>query len=941
MKLKAIIEERIKLLQGMISQSGKKYSAATIEKIKKAIDTLSSMIDVDETTEEAVEQAFSPIGSILLQAVITGESTADSYERITGFLNKQLRESDWIKQKNISYPWVFLTWPDHIVFCYTNYENDSWETKTYRADYVRNGEEVIFSNFTEWSIEEVGIAVQAEILQADEKNAMLQLEQTPEAYLLEHEDGKPYLIQVVAGNIKLLQTDQATGKVTFSGIATHGNVKNSAGIVYPTALWQNHLPQMQEKMTEGRFYGADGHKMDARGKPRAPMASEITHKFINIDVQGDLMPFTAETTSTTAGKELAAILQDDIQLEMSTVVSGTLKKGEWQGETVPIVQDDDSFECHYIDVVSRGASPGSVITDVKLQSLMCAKEPEKETAMSREEILALIQEAMTAGDNAKVALLQGQLDALKLELEQAKGGNVLSSEDQALLQRVKDAEILQARDAKIVSVVNDLVQKNELPEDFKVSAVAMLQTMAATEAEVDSKIPAMKRGLAPMMQFRTEAQSKGFYMSEYNDDKTRKGNIESLQQGIDELLDSAEERGLIQKDERKLLPFEGPDGEQLRDFGSMRQNLTQMSRTLVEEFPEIGHAYMQLRNGKLKNIPQSVDLLSAHGAKYLSQVGEGTVKADIAVGLPYLLPMMLELWPQLVVDLFATTQPINKSGGRIYYTKHRYDDTHGYISDPANFTGSYANNSVENSQVKYIDMEITSQNIAPDTKKLGWKASANVIRNLQADFGIDARSDLVRMCSGLIAMEWNYIHLSKILQGATAGNVNYGTLVPTSNVYDAEQWHKQFHRHVQKARGLIWKKTFADTSYVFGDSDSIDRIIDSAEVGTYSGNGRGTMARGVDIVGSLSSGETLVKVAWWDSLTGFQNKLIVAGRGNTWPETGYVIAPYLGLYMTPEHIDPDYQQHKQSMMSEVADKMVNGNYFATVTIQPGTAGTQL
>jgi hypothetical protein len=364
-----------------------------------------------------------------------------------------------------------------------------------------------------------------------------------------------------------------------------------------------------------------------------------------------------------------------------------------------------------------------------------------------------------------------------------------------------------------------------------------------------------------------------------------------------------------------------------------------MCRTLVMAHPEVGAAYLQLRNGELKTMQQSVDLFSASGAQYLLQAtGDGTVKSDLAAALPYLMPMMIEIYPQLLVNLFATMQPLTRSGGRIYYVKHRYDSTDTYINDAANFTGSYTNNNVENSQVPYINMQLTSEDVTPETKKLGWKASANVLRNLMADFGIDGRSDMVRMCGALVAMEWNFNHLQNSLNGATAGNVNYGKLAPTGGTFDGEQWQKQFHRHIQKARGLIWKKTFADTNYVFGDSDAIDNVIDSTEVGQYTGNGRGSIARGVDIVGSLSSGETLVKIGWWDQLPGCQNKLVVAGRGQSWPETGYIIAPYLGLYMTPEFIDPDTQQHKQSMMSEVADKMVDGNYFATVTIQPETNG---
>jgi hypothetical protein len=179
-----------------------------------------------------------------------------------------------------------------------------------------------------------------------------------------------------------------------------------------------------------------------------------------------------------------------------------------------------------------------------------------------------------------------------------------------------------------------------------------------------------------------------------------------------------------------------------------------------------------------------------------------------------------------------------------------------------------------------------------------------------------------------------------MVAGATAGNVNYGTDIPSDNSFDGEQWQKQFMGHVLKARGLVWKARFADTVWIIGDSDAIDLMIRLAtEVGAYSGDGRGRIAAGVNIVGSLTSGEVLVKVAWWDTLCA--DKLLIAGKGSGWPQSGYVIAPYLGLFIAPQTIDNDTLDVQQSMMSELAHKMVDGKYFATVTVQNGTAGTPL
>lgn len=776
--------------------------------------------------------------------------------------------------------------------------------------------------------------VQAFTPKASEKKPLTQADVV--GHVIEQGAGKlPFLLQQMPAEFTDV-TESTDGKsVTFGGTATVADVKNSHGQVYPLSLWQAQIPMLVEMASAGRLTGVAPHPTGPDGKPiMIPSPLELSHKFTNVFMQGNEMKYEAFTLDTEAGRNLAGLLKGGVGLDTSTRAVGELMQGQWNGETVDM-PDPETFRLFGIDVVLNGASPGSAIEYARLQDASAEPENKEKTAMDEKQIRELMQAAIAEGNKDQAALLQSVLDKMST-LEQS----AMTPEDRALLQSVKDTMTLKSRDTKIGEAVDAMIQSKELPSQFKASAVSILQGMCATAEDVDGKLQQAKDALAPVLVQHKEMVSKGFIMNPHNDDGTQKNNIENLQQGVDELIQSAEVRGLVKKSDKASYPWE-VNGK-MRDFGDMSQNLRILAQSMLQEHPEAGVAYFKLRNGELKNLNQAKDLMTSAGIQSLMQAGSsGVVTGDIAAAIPYMLPMVMEIYPQLLAaTLLGTLEPLTKSTGSIYHMTETYESGSA-LSDASAFSGTYANSAGEGQQVKYVDMEITEESVTCEIKKLGWKQTMEVLRHLSSDFGIDGSSVLVRGCAGQIAREWNFEHLSNMLTGATAGNVDYGTAIPTDLSFDGKQWQEQFTGHVLKARGLVWKKRYCDTTYIVGDSDSIDLLVRlNKEVG-ITNNGQGTIARGVNIVGSLSTGETLVKIAWWDQLVGKQNKLLIAGRGNIWPETGYVIAPYQGLYVTPAWVDPDTLQQKQSMMSEVANKMVDGNYFATVTIQPGVAGTPL
>lgn len=755
-----------------------------------------------------------------------------------------------------------------------------------------------------------------------------------QAQVFERKGAVPVLVQS-APLVLTLSQKRGDGTWGFGGVVTHGNVRNAQDQVYPTALWANHVADAEQMIGQGRLFGSDGHKYDDEGYPRDPLVAELSHKFGRWWMDGDLVRFEAVTTKTPAGQALGAAFEAGIALEMSTRVRARVEEQKWiDGKNAWVVQDDDLFELVCADVVVRGASPGSAIEETRLQKA----GPRKEQDMTEEEIRRLIAQAQEAGKAELSAQLQAIKDDLTAALEQGKVAALSEGQTATLEQAAKllaeDAarKACEARDKRVGELIGKMVTDGEMPEALSQSAIRILCSMAQTPEEAETKASELKLAMAPMIQGQALLASKGIIVpgpyEPHAGDLHPKLQVPGPEEAIEELVQKQIELGRAVDNGAE-------------DFSNTARTLRQMARRLYEAKPVFMQAYFQWRNGKITSLEQAKNLYGAEAAKLLMQdIPAGAMTtSDVSGAVPMILPLMIDVFPRLVAWLLGTVQPLTMSTGRVYHWKVR-DEDEADISDPDHFTGSYANDPGEKETIKLLKGGISHTDVATQIKKLGFDLSIEVQRHLRTDYGVDGASALLAACADQIAREWNYIMLAEMLAGATAGNVNYGTAVPADGSADLEQWQKQIMRFVRSARGLIWKARFADSAWVIGDSDAIDWITALAtEVGAYSGDGRGVITEGVNIVGSLSTGERLMKIGWWDSLS--PDRLLIAGRGTNWPQTGYAILPYLGLYITPPWVDPTTQDYMQSMQSEMAHVMLDGMYFATLTIQNGVAGVPL
>jgi hypothetical protein len=930
-------QQRLQALREFLSQAGKRLSAATLKSLEETIAKLTDLIGAEETDEEAVEQSYVSAQMLLVQEMVTGISVATTYEMLIAKVDRALSRD---KELPGNYRCSIYTDPSWVAFYANAYDWDSG--KTFMVDYEDGEDGIVFSNLRDCSLETIirvidesadGYAVdlqRKELMQSASQQSEL-----PAVHMLEGPQG-PLLLQTMPGSVRFQKKGD---RYVIQGIATHGNVpnRNNPPIVFQTACWDSELASMQELISQGKAIGCLGHPTTQDGGYREPEPDEYVVRFTSLSKDGDLFPFEAVTTTNSKGKELVAMMDDGINFDMSTVSFGKVKKQDWNGQEMNVVQVEDFTWIRIADVVLQGASPGAEITDVRLQALGMGPL-EEETKMTPEEVQKLLQELRDKHD-AETANLQAELKKITDSLEQSKS---LTAEQEDMLKqatevlaRDKAAEVIKARDAKIVEVVDDLTQgeTKKFEPMFAKTAISLLQGMTGTADDVDAKLPALMEAMKPLLVDTAILQTKGILIPEYKQDGS-KIVVNTPEEAIEDLVQTAIKQGKITDT--------GVD-----EPSNMARNARIMLQATALDKPAYAVAHMRMKNGDCRDVADMKSFLQQNYRMLTQDIPTGAMTTDdVAAAIPYVLPIVMEMIPQLIAARYCSLQPMSRSKGTIAYWKVYGQDAQNadmLIKDVDNFTGSYANDPGEKQEVKKLKGKITTENIEPMAKKLGYDLSVEVIRRLRTDWGMDASSVMVAECAAEIAREWNFNHLAAIVQGATGGNRNYGTVCDTSGMFDARQWQEQLMTYITFSEADIGDLTQANTVAILGSRSSMARIgILAKQVGLLreNGVGVGSIARGFNIVGALATGEELVSVDWWDNIVA-ANKLLLIARGSEWYRSGFIVAPYLGLYVTPQWIDPGTLDVEQGMLSEVAEKMVDGNYFGTITIQEGTTGVPI
>lgn len=760
--------------------------------------------------------------------------------------------------------------------------------------------------------------------------------------------------------------DEESGILHVKGVATTGDVVNTKGQVYPTKVWQTNMPRLERLIEQGKLVGESQHPPDGK-----PSLDRTVMKYTKLWLDGDQVKFEADVLPTDPlGKNLQVLIQNGVSVDISSRGAGSMKVGEWKGTPgISIVQM--GFRCDAFDPVISGASPGSTITDWQMQSA-------DDTDTDTEEEMDGLKETL--------AEIAASVKTLAANQEQ-------TSKDVALLKQAKDEGV-----TKVEAVKEPAKTEENKPVEQSGGQSVVDQELARMKGVTDLMEQSLVRGRIETMV--EDAKAKGVwgpaFLTAYRKQLVNAGcktlvELEQTNERVTKLVDDLAQEGPqfpgrgfnVQKDKGERgfqtpreaieaiisdLPDELPGTDagmkhfmQQDDEGNpvvpnwiatprrqMRKVLTNMAkfRTAGFDGPATIQGLVMLSQGYDPSFVQE-QFLDQSVASGVTAVGNSGAPSSAI----FIFPLVRRVYPQLIATEIASVQPMDRPDGKIFYLD-AYRVTPGVdsvdqggntvsgetrIDRSDSFSDSYANNPGELVVAQLIQLRLSNVSVTADNKKLYASWSIEELQDLRVYHGLDASLELVGSLSREIALEWNQVVLKEMLNGATAGNENYGTVAPSG--YTQKEWDEYISRYLDKASNDIFKKRNGDMTHIIAGPDAWLKLSATFRTGTDPRSGPNPeQFAGLTLtpfmMGTTPNVKTY-KTSFWAGVN--TNKILVLRRGMDWSDTPYVWAPYLD-YVSPVLTLPDSFNQKQGIMSRVAHQVVVGDAMATVTVNTGATG---
>jgi hypothetical protein len=170
---------------------------------------------------------------------------------------------------------------------------------------------------------------------------------------------KQVLIETIPFNVSPVQLTEGlkapSGNPMVVGILATAEVKNGNGRYYPKELWEREINKYMDVVKDNRATGELDH-------PDSTIISlkNVSHVIRQCWWEGDKVMGKIEILPTTSGNILKALIENNIQVGVSSRGMGSLKEIH---EGTLEVQDD--FELLCWDFVSTPSNPGSYMQLVK------------------------------------------------------------------------------------------------------------------------------------------------------------------------------------------------------------------------------------------------------------------------------------------------------------------------------------------------------------------------------------------------------------------------------------------------------------------------------------------------------------------------------------------------------------------------------------------------
>jgi len=323
---------------------------------------------------------------------------------------------------------------------------------------------------------------------------------------------------------------------------------------------------------------------------------------------------------------------------------------------------------------------------------------------------------------------------------------------------------------------------------------------------------------------------------------------------------------------------------------------------------------------------------------------EYTSLSGVTAATPFMLPIIRQVWPQLIATQIMSVQPMPSTTGKALYLDFQYDPGGGDPSVPGEFESEYGNNISEQTAIPEVKMVISEADVETDIKKLKADWSTEAAMRLRLDYGLDASSEFVQFMSGEIAREVNAKLINSMRLDTdpkgniTAGNINFGCTAPAAG-YTQQEWDREIWLFLLRTNALITATRRRPANWAICGENALMRLQRNETFKLVQQDGAGqNYETGINLVGVI---EAAPRLSIYSCASDFfpAESVLLGRKGPDWYDSGAVYCPIVPFYASPVFVDPDDLCQKQAVMSWFGYKKLVGNAFATLTCQAGTTGT--
>ncbi len=319
---------------------------------------------------------------------------------------------------------------------------------------------------------------------------------------------------------------------------------------------------------------------------------------------------------------------------------------------------------------------------------------------------------------------------------------------------------------------------------------------------------------------------------------------------------------------------------------------------------------------------------------------EATTKSTVSLPANFALPIIREVFPQLIMMRIANIQPMPPSSGGVanayWWKTYRVDasDTQMTTAD-----SDYAL-SGEGEIPKQVRGGLSSQTVTAITDKLTATWSQEVQEDLMGTMGLDLGAEMLATMAQEILREMEARVLNEIVNGAAAGNSGWVKTVQSG--YTAREWYETLFHAFLDSEKLVRQNRHDRTNYIICGLNVLGYMLKSQSWSVREGN--------ESVEGPLQSGTRFEGVfgnRWdvWSSEYIDANKAVISIYPNGL-HAGYIWMPYVPLMPMPRVyaetlnyddaklpgglVNNDYWS--QNIRTRNGKYMCEPTQFATVTI---------